>query len=63
MGRGIVEPVDDVRISNPASNPELLEALSKKIIEYNYDLKKSVGPTSSRLQMPSRSLRPNVVRK
>ena len=42
MGRGIVEPVDDVRISNPASNPELLEALSKKIIEYNYDLRKIV---------------------
>ena len=42
MGRGIVEPVDDVRISNPASNPELLEALSKKIIEYNYDLRKTV---------------------
>ena len=42
MGRGIVEPVDDVRISNPASNPELLEALSKKIVEYNYDLRKIV---------------------
>ena len=36
---GIVEPVDDVRISNPASNPELLEALAKKLIEYNYDLR------------------------
>ena len=42
MGRGIVEPVDDVRISNPASNPELLEALAKKIIEYNYDLRRIV---------------------
>ena len=42
MGRGIVEPVDDVRVSNPASNPELLEALGKKIVEYNYDLKKIV---------------------
>ena len=42
MGRGIVEPVDDVRISNPASNPELLEALAKKLVEYNYDLKKIV---------------------
>jgi hypothetical protein len=42
MGVGIVEPVDDVRISNPASNPELLDALAKKIIEYNYDLKKIV---------------------
>ena len=42
MGRGIVEPVDDVRISNPASNPELLDALAKKIVEYDYDLRKIV---------------------
>ena len=39
MGRGIVEPVDDARISNPASNPELLEALGQKLVEYNYDLR------------------------
>jgi hypothetical protein len=42
MGRGIVEPVDDVRISNPESNPELLDALTKKLIEYNYDLRRVV---------------------
>ena len=30
MGVGIVEPVDDVRISNPPSNPELLEELGKR---------------------------------
>ena len=29
MGRGIIDPVDDVRISNPPSNPELLDALSQ----------------------------------
>ncbi|MBI4585306.1 MAG: DUF1549 domain-containing protein [Planctomycetes bacterium] len=28
MGRGLVEPVDDVRVTNPPSNPELLEALA-----------------------------------
>ena len=28
MGRGIVEPVDDMRVTNPPSNPELLEALA-----------------------------------
>ncbi len=39
MGRGIVEPVDDARISNPPSNPELLDALSAKLVEYNYDLR------------------------
>lgn len=42
FGTGIVEPVDDVRVSNPASNPELLEALGKKFTEYNYDFKKLV---------------------
>jgi hypothetical protein len=39
MGRGIVEPVDDARISNPPSNPELIEGLSAKLVEYNYDLR------------------------
>jgi len=42
MGRGIVEPVDDVRISNPASNPELLETLGAKLVEYKYDLRRIV---------------------
>jgi Protein of unknown function (DUF1549)/Protein of unknown function (DUF1553) len=40
MGRGIIEPVDDVRISNPASNPELLDALGAKLVAYQYDFKK-----------------------
>src|SRR6185437_6426658 len=38
-GVGIVEPVDDFRVSNPATNPELLEALGKRFTETNYDLK------------------------
>ena len=42
LGRGIIEPVDDVRISNPASNPELLDALGAKFTEYKYDFKKLV---------------------
>jgi hypothetical protein len=42
MGRGIIDPVDDVRISNPAVNPELLDALGAKFTEYNYDFKKLV---------------------
>jgi hypothetical protein len=42
MGRGIIEPVDDVRISNPASNPELLDALAARFVEYKYDFKKMV---------------------
>ena len=42
FGTGIIEPVDDVRVSNPASNPELLEELGKKFTEYNYDFKRLV---------------------
>jgi hypothetical protein len=42
FGRGIVEPVDDVRISNPPSNKELLEELGKKLVEYKFDKKKLI---------------------
>lgn len=42
FGRGIVEPVDDIRVSNPASNPDLFNSLGKKLIEYNYDFKRMV---------------------
>ncbi|MGH9611543.1 MAG: DUF1553 domain-containing protein, partial [Bryobacteraceae bacterium] len=39
MGRGIVNPVDDLRATNPASNEELLNALSKDFAAHNYDVK------------------------
>jgi hypothetical protein len=42
FGQGIINEVDDVRISNPASNQELLDALGKKFTEYKYDFKKLV---------------------
>jgi hypothetical protein len=42
FGQGIVHEVDDVRVSNPASNAELLEELGKKFTEYKYDFKKLV---------------------
>ena len=40
--KGIVDPVDDVRVSNPAVNPELLDALGQKFQEYHYDFKRLV---------------------
>lgn len=43
MGKGIVEPVDDVRISNPPSNPELLETLGRNFESYGYDLRKLIA--------------------
>ena len=40
LGRGIVEPVDDMRVTNPPSNPELLDALAKEFVTNGYDVKK-----------------------
>ncbi len=42
MGRGLVEPVDDLRLSNPASNPELMEALSADVVDHGYDVKQLI---------------------
>jgi hypothetical protein len=39
FSRGIVNPEDDMRVTNPPSNPELLDALSKDFIAHNYSLK------------------------
>ena len=39
MGRGFVEPVDDLRSTNPASNPELLGALADHFRDSGFDLK------------------------
>ncbi len=40
IGRGIVEPVDDFRDSNPSSNDELLNGLTDQFVKEGYDLKK-----------------------
>lgn len=42
FGKGIINEVDDVRISNPPVNPELLDELAKRFTDYNYDFKKLV---------------------
>src|SRR6185437_2646163 len=42
MGKGIVDPVDDVRISNPPVNPELLDELGRKFQEYHYDFRRLI---------------------
>jgi hypothetical protein len=38
LGRGLVEPVDDMRATNPPSNPELLDALAKHLVASKFDL-------------------------
>ncbi len=42
FGKGIVDPVDDVRVSNPPSNPELLNHLAAQLVREGYDFKKLV---------------------
>jgi hypothetical protein len=41
-GRGIIEPVDDIRVSNPPSNPELLDAFTEDFIASGFDVKKLI---------------------
>jgi hypothetical protein len=40
MGRGIVEPVDDLRATNPPTNPKLLDALADDFRKNGHNLKK-----------------------
>jgi hypothetical protein len=42
LGRGLVEPVDDVRATNPPSNPELLDALATYFTENHYDFRQLI---------------------
>ena len=55
MGRGIVEPEDDLRVTNPPTNPELLDALAARFIASGFDLKDLVRTicTSSAYQLSS----------
>ena len=42
FGRGLVDPEDDIRATNPASNPELLNALSKHFFNSGFDMKQLI---------------------
>ncbi|MDP7020151.1 MAG: DUF1549 and DUF1553 domain-containing protein [Pirellulaceae bacterium] len=39
FGRGLVDPEDDMRVTNPATNPELLDRLASDFIESGFDLR------------------------
>ena len=60
--RGLIEPEDDIRESNPASNPELLAALEKRFIESGFDLKELVRviTTSNAYQLSALPNKHNV---
>jgi len=42
FNRGLVEPEDDMRETNPPTNPELLDALAKNFVENKFDLKQLI---------------------
>ena len=39
FGRGLVEPIDDLRLTNPATHPQLLNELTDSLLRQQYDLK------------------------
>ena len=56
MGRGLVHPVDDFKLNNPASHPQLLDWLAIELINSDYDLKHILRliATSNTYQLSSR---------
>jgi len=39
MGRGLIEPTDDLRATNPATHPKLLDRITQDFVEHNYDIR------------------------
>jgi hypothetical protein len=63
MGRGLVEPVDDFRVTNPASNEPLLDSLARDFTEHGYDLKRLLRAiTASAAYQRSSAATPNNAR-
>lgn len=60
---GLVEPEDDLRDTNPATNPELLDALAKHFVESGFDLKEAIRVivSSTTYQLSSQPNEYNVV--
>lgn len=59
LGRGIVEPVDDVRSTNPPTNPELLDGLADQLVKSRYDLHQLIRSiTASRTYQASTTVNP-----
>jgi hypothetical protein len=62
IGRGIVEPVDDFRDSNPSSNDELLDGLAADFVKGGYNLKSLIRSiaTSRTYQLSARTTEKNA---
>ena len=61
MGRGLVEPVDDLRETNPPSNPALFDALAADFVKKGYDLRHLIRTivTSRTYQLSSEAIPEN----
>jgi hypothetical protein len=61
MGRGIIEPVDDVRVTNPPSQPALLQVLADDFVASHYDMRHMIRSivSSRAYQLSSRTNRVN----
>ena len=63
MGRGLVEPIDDMRDTNPATNEPLLEALARDFVAHGFDVRRLIrtiatarrSTDSARSPMPTTS--------
>ncbi|MCA9227279.1 MAG: DUF1553 domain-containing protein [Planctomycetales bacterium] len=58
LGRGLVEPVDDFRLTNPPTNPELLDALAQQLVDSGYDFRQLIR-TIIATRTYQRTTRPN----
>lgn len=61
MGRGLVEAEDDLRETNPATNPELFDALSKNFVANGFDVRRLIRQimSSAAYQRSSRPVKGN----
>jgi Protein of unknown function (DUF1549)/Protein of unknown function (DUF1553)/Bacterial Ig-like domain (group 2) len=62
MGRGLIEPVDDLRATNPSTNDELLAELVKDFTAHNFDINYMIRTImqSATYQMSSEPLKENI---
>lgn len=62
FGRGIVDPIDDFRITNPPSHPALLDWLAEDFVAHGYDLRHTIRTimTSQAYQLSSQTNETNI---
>ncbi|MEW6155964.1 MAG: DUF1549 and DUF1553 domain-containing protein [Verrucomicrobiota bacterium] len=60
FGRGLIDPVEDIRVTNPPAHPELLEALTADFMAHDFDLRHLIR-TLIQSRAYQLSSRPNAV--